>query len=56
MKKGNWIVTLKCVVKKTVCVNDRTEEEATKMPWSNSTDEQEVDMEDWEVLKVEPNE
>lgn len=52
----SWIVTLKCEVKKSVVVENCTKEQAESKPWEHAVDETEIEMTDWEVLKVEPNE
>lgn len=55
-KKQSWIVRLKCVVIKEVVTTDCTEEQAYEEPFSHAISEQEIEMRDWEVEKVEPNE
>jgi len=54
-KKREWIVTLRCVVEKEVCLDACTEEQAYNNPWEYSNNERETYMSDWEVLKVEEN-
>lgn len=54
-KTGKWIVRCKCEVIKEVYVSNCTEEEAHTDPFKYSTDEAEVDLLDWEVKSVEPN-
>jgi hypothetical protein len=56
MKKSNWIVRMECTVIKDVCVDDCTEEQARNEPFEHASGEQEVDMRDWEVKSVTPNE
>lgn len=50
MKK--YEVKMKCVVYKVVTVECESENTAWSEPWEHSTDEQEVDQVDWEVLSV----
>lgn len=55
--KGNWIVRLRCTVDKVIECVDCTEEQAAENPWDHAAGgEDEVQMMDWEVTKVEPNE
>jgi len=56
MKKKNWIVRMECVVIKDVYADNCTEEQARNEPFEHATDEIEVDMRDWEVKSVSPNE
>lgn len=55
-KKGSWIVTMDCKVRKSVVVEDCTEAEALESPWDHAVEENEVDQMDWDVVKVERNE
>jgi hypothetical protein len=53
-EKKDWIVTVRCVIVKSVTVEDCTEEEAREHPFAeHCTGEQEIEMPDWEVTKVE---
>lgn len=53
-KKGSWIVRIRQTVKKDLVCNNCTEEEARNDPFQYSDqNEQEIDSEDWEVLRVE---
>lgn len=54
-EKKKWVVTMRCVVTKDVCVGPCTEEEATTNPWDHAEDEQEVSQEDWEVKTIREN-
>ena len=55
-KKGNWIVKTRCTVIKEVYVNHCTEEEAREHPFEEHYGgETELEMIDWEVDSVEPN-
>ena len=54
-KKGKWIVRCKCQIVKDVYVENCTKEQARNEPFEFSVDEQEVDIRDWEVQSVEPN-
>jgi hypothetical protein len=54
--KGNWLVTMECVVKKLVYCSDCTRAEAEDSPWEFSTNELELEMSDWEIIKVERDE
>lgn len=56
MKKKNWIVRMKCEVLKDIYVDNCTEEEARNNTFKYSTGEQEVELFNWEVTSVEPNE
>jgi hypothetical protein len=53
--KQNWIVRMKCIVLKDVYVENCTEDQARSSPFEFASEEQEVDMSDWEVKSVEPN-
>lgn len=55
-KTGSWLVTMKVTVTRECVFDDCTEEEAEKPDWSKCTDERDLEMTDWEVLHVEPNE
>ena len=55
-KKGSWIVTVECVVLKAIVCEDCTEEQARNETWQFAVDETELDMPDWTVQDVEPNE
>lgn len=52
----NWIVRMKCTVLKDVYVDDCTGEQARTNPFEFASKEQDVDMLDWDVKSVEPNE
>lgn len=55
-EKGDWTVTMRCVVTKVVDLQGCTEEEARRDPWAYVVgDEREVDQIDWDVQKVERN-
>ena len=47
---------MKCEVIKDVFCDNCTEEEAKTEPWSFAGGDAEVDMRDWEVIRVEANE
>lgn len=51
--KGNWIVTMRCVVTKSVYLEGCTEEEASNNPWEFAVDEHEVEQIDWDVMRIE---
>lgn len=53
-QKRNWIATMRCVVTKTVTLEDCTEEQALNNPWDHSVDEQESDQRDWDIERLEP--
>ena len=53
--KREWIVTMRCVVRKTVTLKDCTEEQARESPWDFAFCENEIDQIDWTVEKVEAN-
>lgn len=55
-KKGNWIVTMRCVITKEVYITDCTEDEARANPWEHAQDEHEVDQIDWDILSVKAEE
>ena len=55
-KKGSYIVTIECVVRKEVICENCTAEQARADPWDFAEDEHEIDQMDWNVLSVEPNE
>lgn len=52
---SNWIVRMRCVVIKEVCVDGCSESEAEHNPWNYAHEEIEVDQVDWEVLSVKEN-
>lgn len=52
-KKGSWIVTVECTVRKSVVCENCTEKEATADPFEYAIDEREIEMIDWELEKVE---
>lgn len=52
---GSWIVTIRCVVIKSVVCDGCTERQAREETWKYSVDEDEVEMIDWEVKNVEEN-
>ncbi len=54
-EKKKWLVRMRCVVTKEVCVGPCTEEEARDNPWEHSTDETEIDQQDWLVTGVKEN-
>jgi hypothetical protein len=54
-RPGSWIVQVRCTVIKEVVCDDCTEEQASEDPWTRATDESEITMTDWEILKVEAN-
>ncbi len=56
MNKKNWIVRMECVITKDVYVDKCTFEEAHSNPWEHAVDEREIDMNNWEVKSVVPNE
>jgi hypothetical protein len=51
-----WIVEMKCVVRKEVVCECETEEEVRKNPWVHAVDERETGQDDWEVLRVKEDE
>ena len=53
--KKSWIVTAKCVIKKSIICEGCTEEEAQANPFEYAIDETEIEQIDWEVESVEPN-
>lgn len=53
--KKNWIVTMEVTVKKEVYLENCTKEQAESNPWDYSEDELEIEMLDWEILKIEEN-
>jgi len=54
--KGEWLVTLRRTVTTEMVVNSCTQREAREYPYGgNVVSEDDVNTEDWEVLKVEPN-
>jgi hypothetical protein len=56
VKKGNWIVKMKCEVYKDVFCDNCTEDDARYNPWEFATSEIETDQIDWHVERVEHNE
>ena len=54
-KNESFIVRVRCTTLKDVYCERCTEEQARTSPFEFYTDEQEVDLEDWEVLSVEKN-
>jgi hypothetical protein len=54
-KRKSWIVTINCEVKKSIVCDNCTEEDAFNDPFFYSVEETEIDMINWEVIKVEPN-
>jgi hypothetical protein len=54
-KKGDWIVRAHCEVVKDIYCSNCTAEQARLDPFRYSTAEMEVDLRDWEVKSVEPN-
>ncbi len=56
MKKGSWLVRVKCVVEKELVCNDCTEKQAHDDPYSHCVDETEKGMTDYDVQSVVPNE
>ena len=55
-KPESWTAIIECTVKKSVVLEGCTELQAEWDPWKYATKETEIDMSDWTVLKVEPNE
>jgi hypothetical protein len=54
---GSWLVEVKVTVVRECLFEDCTEEEAKSCDWSKCVDEgQDMQMTDWEVLSVKPNE
>lgn len=53
---SSFVVRMRCVVIKEVVVEGCTEDQAHDDPFEYAVDETEVDQEDWEVIRVEPNE
>lgn len=52
----SWVVRLKCEVVKEICC-ECTEEEAWSAPWAHVIgSEVELEMPDWDVISVKPNE
>jgi hypothetical protein len=55
-KRKSWIVTAKITVIKELVCEDCTEEQARADPFRHSVSEEEKEMPDYVVLRVEPNE
>ena len=57
-KKGSWIVEVRVEVTQEVICEGCTEDEARDDPWQyeSSTGPRDLELHNWEVLKVEPNE
>lgn len=54
-KPASYIVTMECTVRKSVVVENCTEEQAEEDPFNYAVEEVETEQIDWKVLKVEPN-
>jgi len=54
--KGSWIVTIHATVTKKVVCENCTEAQARNDPFEFAVDENEVEQDDWEIVRVEPNE
>ncbi len=54
-EKKDWIVKMECVVRKTVVVENCTEEQARTNPWDYAEDEYESETVDWQVISIEEN-
>ncbi len=54
-EKKYWIVTMRCIVTKSVEVSDCTFAEAQNNPWDHADNEMEVEQIDWKILKIEEN-
>lgn len=54
-EKTNWIVRMTRTVTTDVYCDDCTEEQARNDPFEYSTDEVEIDQQDYEVKRVEEN-
>jgi hypothetical protein len=52
MEKAMWVVTIRCVVQKSVTCADCTEEQAKRNPFEYAIEELETDQEDYDVLSV----
>ena len=55
-KNGSWIVTMSVTVTRECIFDNCTEEEAERPDWLKCVSERDLEMTDWEVLNVEPNE
>lgn len=51
-KVKRYILTVKCIVMKSVTVLAESEEEARKNPWDGAEDEYETDQIDWEIISI----
>jgi hypothetical protein len=51
---STFVVTMECKVRKRVTVNAGHEKDVWVDPWKGAHDEEELDLLDWTVLKVEP--
>lgn len=52
---SEYIVRMRCIVVKDVCVSNCTKEEARSNPWDFANDETEVEQLDWDVIDVTEN-
>ncbi len=52
---GDFVVLMRCVVTKAVCVSGCNKEQAEDDPWKYAGQADELEMTDWRVLSVEPN-
>lgn len=56
METNSWVITMRCVVRKTVICDGCDETSARADPWEYATDEWETDQIDWEIESIKPNE
>jgi len=54
-KKGNWVVTMICEIKREVYCENCTENEARSEPFKYAVDERDIELTDWRVDCIERN-
>ncbi len=55
-QKRSWVVEVKCIITKELCLDNCTKEQAFESPYDYCVQEREIDQVDYEVISVEPNE
>jgi hypothetical protein len=54
-KKGNWVVTVRCVVLKELYLTNCTRKEAEEKPNEHADQEAELEWIDWKVIGIMEN-
>lgn len=52
----SWVVKVECTVNREVICENCTESEARENPFDYAISERDIDMPDWDVKSVKPNE